>query len=93
MIDLATTSRQFIHVDEFATAVQRTRRTIYYWIQLHKISLVETPLGKRIPIAEARRIYALLQEEPEGRLYRTGSRPDTTSCASQVQNPLDNPHR
>lgn len=60
MIDLTTTTRQYLTIEEFAASIGRARRTVYYWIASSKVLAVYTPFGQRIAIHEARRIAGYL---------------------------------
>lgn len=62
MLDLATTTKAFVTVDEVAEYLHRSKRTIYYWIHHGKIDSTHTPLGQRIPIAELQRLAQYLQD-------------------------------
>ena len=63
MIDLTTTTRQSLRVEEFAEIVGRSRRAVYYWIKTGKLHVVHMPIGQRIPLAECRRVYACVRED------------------------------
>ena len=54
-IDLTTTTRKYISVEEFAQAVSVKARTVYYWID--KGALPAIRMGKviRIKVEEARK--------------------------------------
>ncbi len=63
MIDLATTRRQTLTIDELMTVLDVSRRTVYRWIARGYIrsTRVRRPTAVvariRIPIDEARRLY------------------------------------
>lgn len=62
MIDLATTSKTHVTIEECAEILRKSRRTIYYWIANGKIDASHTPLGQRIPVAELRRLANYLKD-------------------------------
>lgn len=82
MIDLHTTTRTFLTVEEAAAILNKSRRAIYYWIESGKIDTVYAPMGQRIPIAEVRRIFAYLREGCKGRT--SPSTPSTTSATTNT---------
>lgn len=63
MINLVTTQKTHLTVEETAELLARSRRTIYYWITAGKIDAVHTPYGQRIPVTEIRRITQYLDAE------------------------------
>jgi excisionase family DNA binding protein len=63
MVNLTTTTRTHLTVEETADLLTRSRRTVYYWIQSGKIDSLHTPYGQRIPIAEVRRLANYLTQQ------------------------------
>lgn len=63
MIDLSTTDRQYLRIDEFVRLSGSSRRTVYYWIATKKLR-AEKPLhrGLVIPVTEARRVIRYFRE-------------------------------
>jgi excisionase family DNA binding protein len=61
MIDLSTTSRQYLLPEELAEIFLVSRRTVYHWIEDERIRVVQVAHSIRIPIDEARK---LLQVKP-----------------------------
>ena len=61
MIDLTTTSRQYLLPEELAEIFLVSRRTVYHWIEDERIRVVQVAHSIRIPIDEVRK---LLQVKP-----------------------------
>lgn len=61
MIDLATTSRQYLLPEELAEIFLVSKRTVYHWIEDERVRVVKVAHSVRIPIDEARK---LLQVKP-----------------------------
>jgi excisionase family DNA binding protein len=76
MLNLTTTARQFVTIAEFAEATGHPKRTVYYWAEKGRMETVRTPKGRRITIAEARRVAALLDVPAD---------PDTPESTVSVQ--------
>jgi hypothetical protein len=55
MIDLATTARRYLHVDEFVLICHVPRRTVYRWIKRTQLPAVRVHGSLHIPIDAARR--------------------------------------
>ena len=63
MIDLSTTDRQYLRIDEFVALSGRSRRTVYYWIATKRLRAERSPArGLVIPITEARRVMRYFRE-------------------------------
>jgi len=60
MIDLATTQRETLTVDEVAEILQRSRRAIYYWLRDGKLPVVYTPFGQRVPTQAVRQLARIV---------------------------------
>lgn len=60
MIDLRTTTRVHLTVEEFAEIVGKSRRAVYYWIAKGQLHTVVIPVGRRVTIDEARRVARLV---------------------------------
>lgn len=59
MIDLATTSRQYLLPEELAEIFRVSKRTVYHWIEDERVYVVRVAHSVRIPIAEARRLLRI----------------------------------
>lgn len=64
MIDLATTSLQFLLPTELAEILRVSRRTVYVWIAERRIATLKVAHSVRIPIAEARRLTKISPPKP-----------------------------
>ncbi len=80
MIDLATTTRQSLTIPETQAVLGKSRRTIYYWIELDKLPIERTPLGPRVRIDVVRALAQHLSRHVALR-RPVILRPRTTSCA------------
>lgn len=58
MVDLATTVRQNLRIDEFTEIFDVSRRTVYNWRVSGKIQAIQVGGTLRIPVSEARRLAA-----------------------------------
>ena len=59
MIDLATTTKRTLRVDECMEVFGVSRRMIYYWIEQGRLSLIDSSLrGFRINVESARALAA-----------------------------------
>ena len=58
MIDLDTTTKKFLRVDEVCALLEVSRRTCYYWIESGKIPSVHIGGSYRIPVAAFRKMIA-----------------------------------
>jgi excisionase family DNA binding protein len=58
VIDLATTTRQYLRVEEVCELFDVSRRTVYYWIQNNKIPSTHVAGSQRIPVPELRQLLA-----------------------------------
>lgn len=63
MINLDTTTRTHLRIDEFAELIGKRRRMVYYYVKQGKLHTEVTWAGTRIPIAEARRVIKLLEDQ------------------------------
>lgn len=59
MIDLRTTTRVSLTIEEFAEIVGKSRRAIYYWITKGHVTVTMTHCGRRITVDEAKRLALL----------------------------------
>ncbi len=58
MIDLATTTKQYLRIDEFVQLFGVSRRTVYNWRRAGRLAFIYVGQGCRIPVEEARRLMA-----------------------------------
>jgi len=72
MIDLTTTSRQYLLPEELAEIFLVSKRTVYHWIEDGRVYVVRVAHSVRIPIAEARRLLRV-HAEPDRRNLPPGS--------------------
>lgn len=63
-IDLLTTTKQFLRLQEFAETINMSRRTMYNWIREGKLTTVKIGGSRRVPIAEARRLAKVVVPVP-----------------------------
>lgn len=55
MVDLFTTRRQFLRIDEVTEILEVSRRSVYLWIATGKIEYIRIGNGYRISVAGLRR--------------------------------------
>ncbi len=78
MIDLQTTTRQFILPEELCEIFLVSRRTVCRWITEERLAVVQFRGTRRIPIDEVRRI---LQVRPPAGAFPKPHRPKSASAA------------
>jgi predicted DNA-binding transcriptional regulator AlpA len=64
MIDLTTTDRQFLRVDEVMGLFGVSRRTVYYWAHHRKLACIHIDRTLRFPIADLRRLIVRAARTP-----------------------------
>ena len=56
MIDLETTTKKYLRVDEVTALLDVSRRCVYYWIESGKMPSVHIAGSYRIPVSALRRL-------------------------------------
>jgi excisionase family DNA binding protein len=67
MIDLFTTDRQFLRVDEVADLLSVSRRTVCYWVTKGQIASVCIGGSYRVSVADLRAKFKHATAEPRKR--------------------------
>lgn len=60
MVDLATTQKAYLRIDEIQEIFGRSRRTIYYWIERGKLPVETCPVGVRVPTRAVKRLAVVI---------------------------------
>ena len=63
-IDLSTTTRQYLLIDECAELFVVSRRTIYNWLNAGVLTSIKIRGSRRITVESARQVASKLQKEP-----------------------------
>lgn len=79
MINLTTTTRVNIRIDEFIAIFHVSRKTVYNWRRLGKLSFIYVGHECRIPIEEARALASGTKQIP------TNHRKLSQAVQAQVQ--------
>lgn len=64
MIDLDTTTRKHLRIDELVEILRVSRRTIYYWIEGGKIPSVRIGGTIFVPVSDLRKLFATATPDP-----------------------------
>ena len=56
MVDLATTTKNFLRIDEVCELFDVSRRCVYYWIENGKLPSVHIGGSQRIPVEALRKL-------------------------------------
>ncbi len=69
MIDLETTSRQFLRVEEVMELLTVSKRTVYYWVEHHAIEHMKIRGTVRISVKDLRRRLHQITRHDIGPVY------------------------
>lgn len=81
MINLRTTERNFLRIDEIMTLFEVSRRTVFYWVSRRRIPYVRVGRTLRFPVADLRRL-TVRRDHPRThvKVVCTDAQPPTASA-------------
>jgi excisionase family DNA binding protein len=83
MIDLLTTDRNYLRLDEIMALFEVSRRTVYYWVSRRRIPYVHVGRTLRFPVADLRRLTVRQQRlRRPVKVLCTDAQPPTRSASS-----------